>query len=309
MYVNIDIYGQTDYLQGGRDVELREITMYEARMNDLPATEPGDGQISIWYALEDEGSYKGFMEIIQEGELSEISFFMIPDIYQGNGYGRIMLKLFLDEYIPQSKPESMLTTLFEYSGEYGDAFTDLFSDYGFNIGLRSFRECMLPFEMVYKRLASRKASNYNGSMMNLSECINEVLDGVRASEDDSVTIRDVRNADLELSVAALDSEGKLEALLLASEGIDRKEIEVSNLYTATDDPSIIRRFLAFAVENAGRSSEPPQYISFVAANEKLERVMDTFFDNPKTSKLVLAEAEFDLGKYIEQLKLLDSLRR
>ncbi len=290
-------------------MELREITMYEARMNDLPATEPGDGQISIWYALEDEGSYKGFMEIIQEDELSEISFFMIPDIYQGNGYGRIMLKLFLDEYIPQSKPESMLTTLFEYSGEYGDAFTDLFSDYGFNIGLRSFRECMIPFEMVYKRLASRKASNYNGSMMNLSECINEVLDGVRASEDDSVTIRDVRNADLELSVAALDSEGKLEALLLASEGIDRREIEVSNLYTATDDPSIIRRFLAFAVENAGRSNEPPQYISFVAANEKLERVMDTFFDNPKTSKLVLAEAEFDLGKYIEQLKLLDSLRR
>ena len=290
-------------------MELREITMYEARMNDLPATEPGDGQISIWYALEDEGSYKGFMEIIQEDELSEISFFMIPDIYQGNGYGRIMLKLFLDEYIPQSKPESMLTTLFEYSGEYGDAFTDLFSDYGFNIGLRSFRECMLPFEMVYKRLASRKASNYNGRMMNLSECINEVLDGVRASEDDSVTIRDVRNADLELSVAALDSEGKLEALLLASEGIDRREIEVSNLYTATDDPSIIRRFLAFAVENAGRSNEPPQYISFVAANEKLERVMDTFFDNPKTSKLVLAEAEFDLGKYIEQLKLLDSLRR
>ena len=161
----------------------------------------------------------------------------------------------------------------------------------------------------YKKLASKKASNYSGNMMNLSECIDDVLDGVRKADDLSVTVRDVMEADLELSVAAINQEGGIEALLLASEDVDRREVAVTNLYTATDDPSIIRRFLAFAVENAGRSNEPPQYISFVAAYEKLEKVMDTFFDNPQTSNLILAEAEFDLGKYIEQLKLMDALRR
>ena len=34
-------------------MELREISLYEARMNDLPASEPGEGEVCIWYALED----------------------------------------------------------------------------------------------------------------------------------------------------------------------------------------------------------------------------------------------------------------
>ncbi len=35
-------------------MELKEISPFEAKMNDLPAGEPDEGEISIWYALEDE---------------------------------------------------------------------------------------------------------------------------------------------------------------------------------------------------------------------------------------------------------------
>ncbi len=35
-------------------MELREISLYEARYNDVLASEPDDGQISIWYALVDD---------------------------------------------------------------------------------------------------------------------------------------------------------------------------------------------------------------------------------------------------------------
>ena len=47
-------------------MELREISLYEARMNDLPASEPGEGEVCIWYALDDNEEYKG----------SEISIFL-----------------------------------------------------------------------------------------------------------------------------------------------------------------------------------------------------------------------------------------
>ncbi len=67
------------------------------------------------------------MEITQteELDLSEVSFFMIPDIYQGNGYGAIMLEKFLELYIPKTKLESMLPAYFEYNSEYGEELVRL----------------------------------------------------------------------------------------------------------------------------------------------------------------------------------------
>ena len=50
------------------------------------------------------------------------------------------------------------------------------------------------------------------------------------------------------------------------------------------------------------------YISFVAANEKLKKVMDSFFDEPETAELIMADAEFNLGKYLEQLKVKESIK-
>ncbi len=58
-----------------------------------------------------------------------------------------------------------------------------------------------------------------------------------------------------------------------------------------------------------KSTEVPDLLSFVSANEKLEKVMDVLFENPRTSEVVIADAEFDLGKYVEQIKLVDALRR
>ena len=62
-------------------MELREISLYEARMNDLPASEPGEGEVCIWYALEDNDEYKGFIEVIHnEAEvMDEIDYFIVPD--------------------------------------------------------------------------------------------------------------------------------------------------------------------------------------------------------------------------------------
>ena len=54
--------------------------------------------------------------------------------------------------------------------------------------------------------------------------------------------------------------------------------------------------------------DPPKYITFVAANEKLEKVMDSFFDEPETAKLIMADAEFNLGKYLEQLKVKEIIK-
>ena len=72
------------------DVELREISLFEAEQNDLPASEPGEGEVRTWYALVDEEVYKGYMEttLYEEDDITEISFFMIPDIYQENGLGK-----------------------------------------------------------------------------------------------------------------------------------------------------------------------------------------------------------------------------
>ena len=292
-------------------MELREISNYEAELNDLPVSNPGEDATSIWYALEVDGKYTGFMEVTdyEDDDIKEISFFMVPDIYQGNGYGDAMLTLFLDQYIPQSTPDDLLTAAFELNVDDGDKLQRIFSDHGFEIGYRSMSECELPFETVYARLASKKPLSYKGRMENLSECIGDVIDGIRNLEDSGVTVRDVRESDIELSVAAIDEDGTLEALMLVSADVDSREISVDNLYTVTNDPTILRKFLAFAVENAQNSNEPPEFISFAAANEKLQKVMEMFFDNPDTSELIVAEAEFNLGKYVEQLKLVDSLRR
>ncbi len=292
-------------------MELREISIYEAKDYDLPAGEPGPGVTSTWYALDDEDVYKGFMEVTyyEDDDFEEITYFMVPDLYQGNNYGNIMLTLFLDQYIPQSTADDLLTTSFEYNTGDGEVLAQIFSDHGFDIALNSYRECSMPFEAVYKKLASKKAISYKGRMANFTECINDVVDELPSLRDYGITLSDLREADIEKSVAAINNEGKLEALMLVNVDVDAREAIVTDLYTATDDPTILRRFLAFAVYNAARSSLLPEIITFVAANEKLEQVMDTLFENPPTSDLVMAEAEFNLGKYVEQLKLLDTLRR
>ena len=292
-------------------MELKEISIFEAREYDLPAREAGKGEMSVWYALEDEDTYKGFMEVTEDEEFSikDISYFMVPDIYQGNNYGNIMLSLFLNEYIPGSAPEDLLTAAFEYNTGSGEQLDSIFSGHGFDITLRAFRECSMPFDAVYKRLATKKPGSYKGRMANLSVCINDVLENLPELKNGDISQKDIRDADIELSVAAVNSEGKLEALMLVSSEIDGREAVVSNLYTATDNPTVLRRFLAFTVDNAARSLQPPEIVTFVAANEKLEQVMDTFFDHPQTSQLIVADAEFNLGKYVEQLKLLDTLRR
>ena len=292
-------------------MELREISIYEAKDYDLPAGEPGLGVTSTWYALDDEDVYKGFMEVtyFEDDDFNQITYFTVPDLYQGNNYGNIMLALFLDQYIPQSTPDDLLTASFDYNTGDGEVLARIFSDHGFDIALSTYRECSMPFETVYKKLAAKKAISYKGKMANFTECINDVVDQLPALRDYGITLSDLREADIEKSIAAINNEGKLEALMLVNTDVDGRESIITDLYTATDDPTILRRFLAFAVDNGARCPQPPELITFVAANEKLEKFMDTLFENAPTSDLIMAEAEFNLGKYVEQLKLLDSLRR
>ena len=289
-------------------MELKQISLFEAQINNMPAEMPEDGKNVFWYGLSDEGQYKGFMEITESDGISEISFFMIPSLYQGHGYGDIMLELYLDQYIPKSEPSSMLTAVFEYNGDHGRELNRIFSDHGFDISLRTLKECRLPFEVVNKKLSSKKQSGYKGKMVNLSRGHDFVLDNIRELGDIDITFRDVSEASVELSVAAINNEGRLEALLLANRDEDQNEAQVTNLFTDTDDPSILRSFLSFAVENASQSMDPPEYISFVAANEKLEKVMNSFFDEPETSKLIMADAEFNLDRYLEQLRIRETIR-
>ena len=289
-------------------MELKQISLFEAQINNMPAEMPEDGKNVFWYGLSDEGQYKGFMEITESDGISEISFFMIPSLYQGHGYGDIMLELYLDQYIPKSEPSSMLTAVFEYNGDHGRELNRIFSDHGFYISLRTLKECRLPFEVVNKKLSSKKQSGYKGKMVNLSRGHDFVLDNIRELGDIDITSRDVSEASVELSVAAISNEGRLEALLLANRDEDQNEAQVTNLFTDTDDPSILRSFLSFAVENASQSMDPPEYISFVAANEKLEKVMNSFFDEPETSKLIMADAEFNLDRYLEQLRIRETIR-
>lgn len=290
-------------------MELKEISIYEAQMYNMPATDVNGEETITWYALDDEGEYKGFMEVTSYEDINEISFFLIPDLYKGDGLGNMMLELFLEQYIPDSTPEDMLTAVFEYSGDFGQEFNDIFSSHGFDITLNTYKGCTLSFDAVYKRLSSKKKSSYNGSMVNLAEGIMEVLDNRKILEENGISVRDVRDANMELSVAAISPEGDLEALLLVSLDDGFTEAQVTNLFTATEDITVLRSFLSFAVENAGTSIEPPSLISFVAVNEKLELVMNSFFDKPDTFDTIMADAEFNLGKYIEQLKLRDSIRR
>ena len=290
-------------------MELKEISIYEAQLYDMPATDIAEGDEVVWYALSDDDEYKGFMEITRYDGINEISFFMIPDLYQGNGYGNIMMELFLEQYIPTSTADDMLTAVFEYNGDYGQEINRIFSDHGFDIRLKSYRECELSFETVYKKLNSKKASGYKGRMVNFTQAYKEIFENAEELEKNGISLRDIREANKELSVAALSHEGKLEALLLVSEDEDYTEAVVNNLFTATDDITILRSFLSFAVDNAARSTNPPILISFVAVNEKLEMVMDSFFDKPRTFQLIMADAEFNLGKYVEQLKLARAIRR
>ena len=292
-------------------MELREISLYEARYNDLPANTTGEGEVSTWYVLDDDEDHKGFMEITrnEEEDVSEISYFMIPDIYQGHGYGALMLEKFLDKYIPESEPDSSLIALFDYNGAHGDQFSELFSDHGFDISYTSFRECALPFEKVYKKLSSKKESEYKGKMMNLAEGMEIAFFGIRDQKDCPITLRDLREADHELSVVAMDEEGNLAGLLLATDDEDRREVTIADLYIPSDDKTLIRSILDFAVNNAATSNEVPELIVFAAANEKLEKLMHKLFGDPKTSEYVVAEAEFNLGKYVEQLRILKTLGR
>ena len=286
-------------------MELREISLLEAEQNDLPASEPGEGEIRTWYALVDEDRYKGFMETTryEEDDVTEISFFMIPDLYQGEGLGRAMLTLYLDSYIPLSTPEKMLTTFFEYSGAYGDAFSDLFSNHGFDISLRSFKQCTLPMEEVRDKFVSQKTASYKGRMVNLAESINEVLEAVNGNEDCDITVTDVRESDLELSVAAFDPDDKLAALMLVSIDSETGDAVVTDLYTASEGMALLKKFFGYAAENALKAETAPSNITFTAADERLEGVMKAAFGEPRTSAFVMAEGEFNLGKYVELLKL------
>lgn len=290
-------------------MELKEISIYEAQMYNMPATDVVGDETIIWYALDDDGEYKGFMEITQYDDINEISFFIVPDLYKGDGLGNRMLELFLEQYIPTSSPKDMLTAVFDYSGDFGQELNDIFSDHGFDIRLSTYKGCTLSFDTVYKRLSSKKKSSYSGRMVNLTEGIREVLDNREKLEENGITVKDIREANMELSVAALSPEGTLEALLLVSEDDDFAEAQVTNLFTATDDITVLRSFLSFAVENAGSGTEPPSLVSFVAVNEKLELVMNSFFDKPDTFKTIIADAEFNLGRYIEQLKVKGLVRR
>ena len=275
----------------------------------MPATEPGEGEISMWYALEDDEGYKGFMEVTQYDDISEITYFMVPDIYKGNGYANRMLEEFLSVYIPESTPDSMLTTAFDYNVGDGLELADIFESHGFDINIEPLKECTLPFDSVYKKLSMKKSANYDGEMVNLVDGYLEVIDAAPEMVDSGITVRDIREASMELSVAALTPDNRIEALMLASKDVNSNEVVVNNLYTATEDPTVLRKFLSFAVENASTRPEVPGYITFVAANERLEAVMDSFFDYPKASELIIAEGEFNLGKYLEQQKMLEAFRR
>ncbi|MBQ6259520.1 MAG: hypothetical protein IJJ79_07550 [Lachnospiraceae bacterium] len=286
-------------------MELREISIFEAAQNDLPASEPGEGEVRTWYSLAEGDLYKGFMEttLYEENDITEISFFMIPDIYQGEGLSKAMLTLFLDSYIPTSTPDSLLTTLFEYSGEYGEAFSKIFSSHGFDISLRSFREYTFPTETVLEKFGSKKKASSKGRMANLSRCKYDVVTAIDGLENCDITVTDVKEADLELSVAAFDPDDKLTALMLISIDTETGDAVVTDLYTASHDTALLRRFFAFAVENASNAEVSPANISFTVTNEKLEALLETAFDHPKTSEIVMAEGEFNLGKYVELLKL------
>ena len=286
-------------------MELREISIFEARQNDLPASEPGAGEVRTWYALTDEGLNKGYMETTryEEDDVTEISFFMIPDIYQGYGLGKAMLTLYLDSYIPLSTPDKLLTTFFEYNGEYGEALASIFSGHGFDISLNPFRECTIPLENVRERLAAGKNPSYKGRMVNLTEGINDVLAAVGQDIDSDITVTDVKESGLELSVAAFDNDDRMEALMLMSEDPETGDAVVTDLYTDSEDPTLLMKFFGFAAENALNAVEPPANISFAAANERLEEIMKTVFGDPRTSEIIMAEGEFNLGKYVEQLKL------
>ncbi|MBQ7506192.1 MAG: hypothetical protein IJT05_02600 [Lachnospiraceae bacterium] len=286
-------------------MKLREISLFEARQNDLPASEPGEGEVRSWYALVDEDRYLGFMETTryEEEDITEISFFMIPDLYQGAGLGNAMLTLYLDLYIPLSTPEKMLTTFFEYSGEYGDAFSEIFSGHGFDISLRSFKKCFLPVEEMQEKLIPQKTAPYKGRMVNLARGINEVLAAVNGKEDCDITVTDVRESDLELSVAAFDPEDKMTALMLVSIDPENGDAVVTDLYTASEGGAFLKKFFGFAAENAMNAETPPAYISFTAADERFEKMIKAAIGNTRTSEFVMAEGEFNLGKYVELLKI------
>ena len=292
-------------------MRLSEITMYEARLNHMPAYAPGYGESSTWYALEDEEGYKGFMEItrIEAENISEISYFMIPDIHRGNGYGALMLELFLEKYIPVSEAGDMLTAAFDYSGDHGGDLERLLSEHGFDISFSSFKECYLSFEDVYKKLAQGKDSAFKSLLMKLSEGLETAYRGLADLKDCDITLRDVAEADGELSVMAADEEGNLMALLLVSIDENSGEAVITDLFVDSDDKWLLRALLSFAVENANNSTRKPQSISFAAVNEKLEKVMTSLLDLAETSTVVLADAEFNLGKYLEQLNITDSIRR
>ena len=294
-------------------MKLIDIPFYEARENDMPVRTPEPGEAITWYALldEEDDEYKGFMEVTfdEEEDITEISYFQIPDIYRDNGYGALMLEKYLDTYIPNSTEASMLTAAFDYTGDDGNKLSELLSDHGFDISLNTYEECYLPFKTVYEKLSAKSGSMYDSMMKTLAESLEEVASALNDLEDSSITEGDLRDADPELSVAAIDSEGNLKALLLASGEVERKEVEVTDLYVAPDSKTILRPFLAFTVSNAAGSSTVPEYISFSAVNEKLQEVMTTFLNPPQTSSVVTAEAEFNLGKYVEQLKIMGSVGR
>ena len=146
-------------------------------------------------------------------------------------------------------------------------------------------------------------------MMKLSEGWATAYTGLADLEDCDITLRDVAEADGELSVMAADEDGNLMALLLVSFDESSGEAVITDLFVDSDDKWLLRALLSFAVENANNSPKKPQSISFAAVNEKLEKVMTSLLDPAETSTVVLADAEFNLGKYIEQLNIADSIRR
>ena len=290
-------------------MELKEISIYEARSNDLPANEPwGEGQICQWYALEDEGEYKGFMEITrdEEEDINEISYFMIPDIYQGEGLGHLMLERYLNIYVPDSKPDSLLAAVFNYSGDYGEEFSRLFSDSGFDISIDTYKEIAVPFDKAYEKLFSGTEVTKESGFMNLAQGLEIAAGGVIEDENSTITVQDLNEADHELSVMKIDDDGNLEAVLLVSVPVDRREVTVTDMYISSSNRKMLGEILSFAVQNAAHCDEVPQMISFVAANEKLEMLLQDMLDEPRSSDILIAEAEFNLGKYAEQVRILTS---
>ncbi len=289
-------------------MEFRPITEYEASEYYMPVAYTPPEEKAQWYALQENYRCIAFMEVTEYDSISEITFLYVPDLYQGNGYGAYMIQEFIAHFLPEY---NMLTASFEYSRNDGDRIADILSSNGFMIEFTELKEYSFTFEEAYDRFVTGKKYPYKGRMFNFAVGLDEVISKYDDYKDNDIALNlaDIQNADLERSVAAISDEGKVEALLLVQRDIERGEARVNFLYTDTEDSSVLRAFFAFAFENAKYVLAPPTSISFVATNPRLEKMFDGLFNNPPTSTVVMADAEFSVDKYLKQIELTEMLRR